>query len=221
MTTQTSHTSSDDALEPSSINGNQKTIPSLSHLKKIEELEISISHALLAAKKDPLWPTLTKNKTGRFKYADLSHILELFSPVLYRHNLLLIFKPIVDRTTNAEIMRTVLIHTPSKEEIIAESLIKSGDTDTKWGGSQTYQKRYGILAVLGISADDVDPDELIDLEDIEKLKSAIRANPYAKDVTTHNKIWRSLLAYGKLEKMEQMRYECLNDALRFINEWKD
>lgn len=56
MTTQTSHTSSDDALEPSSINGNQKTIPSLSRrseatlphqseatlvhvLKKIEELD--------------------------------------------------------------------------------------------------------------------------------------------------------------------------------------
>ena len=43
MTIQTSPTLSDDASEPSSINGNQKTTPSLYHIAKIEELETRLN----------------------------------------------------------------------------------------------------------------------------------------------------------------------------------
>lgn len=171
--------------------------------------------ALLAAKMDPEWPKLTKNKSGRFDYADLEHMLSLFEPILGTYDLVINFEPEV--RGEVEVMVTVLEHPKTGAKSRAESKIRASKDNAEWGGYCTYQRRYGIMAVLGIAAsNDPDPDMgPITVEQLEILKKALSdCSPRSGTV------FKEVLAFGKINRLEEIPYDGFEDALKFISDRK-
>lgn len=168
-----------------------------------------LKKSLLAAKMDTAWPKLTKNKSGFFDYADLDHMLELYEDVLGKHGLVINFEPVV-RGDN-EIMVTVLEHPESGGESTAESKIRAGKDDTEWAGSCTTQRRYGMMAVLGIAPSSVIEVALITPEQVSLLNKAI-ADCHPKSGTVFNEV----KAFGKITKLEEIPANGFDDAMKFI-----
>ncbi len=103
----------------------------------------------------------------KFKYADLASILKVVRPVLSKNNLLVYWK-----CKESGAVKCVLEHTPSKLEDISlvknknkrtsTVMIKSNDDPKTQGAAITYAKRYSLVALLGIVAEedkDAPPEE--------------------------------------------------------------
>lgn len=123
----------------------------------------SLDEALLMLQADP--PTLTKSKDGqvgnqRTKYADL---VQVNKQVLARLNELgLVWKCAPDLIPDGAhplrfVLRYELRHVPSGEfERGVFPLL--GSTPQQHGSAMTYARRYALLAVTGIAAEDEDDD---------------------------------------------------------------
>jgi hypothetical protein len=123
----------------------------------------SLDEALLALQADP--PVLTKSKDGqvgnqRTKYADL---VQVNRQVLARLNELgLVWKCAPDLIPDGAhpmrfVLRYELLHVPTGEfERGVFPLL--GTTPQQHGSAMTYARRYALLAVTGIAAEDEDDD---------------------------------------------------------------
>lgn len=119
-----------------------------------------------------------KNKDGyNYKYASLDRIIDLTKPVLAKHGLC-----VVQTLSSGEAtvgITTMIIH--ESGESISDTLMlpatemKGTNSVQALGASITYGRRYGLCAILGISADD-DTDAADDGEKTE-APSANRFNP--------------------------------------------
>lgn len=170
--------------------------------------------ALLKAKSDPEWPKLTKNKTGRFKYADLFHMLDILEPALHKHGLVVNFEPVI--LDKEEYQVTVLEHPESGMKTQAISKIRPGKDDQAWGGCKTYQRRYGLMDILGIaSTEDYDPDQGISPEQTTSLQNAIKI--HGKFAT---QCYNDLLGVANIKELKQIDVNDFGSALDFIKNWK-
>ncbi len=122
-----------------------------------------ITTALIAAKAQ--FKPIHKNKVNpqfKSKYATLDEILEAndlssrlrFAPALLANNLLLIQPTIVQ--DNSTVLKTILIHAESGEQLESELTIPAITDPQKLGAAMTYYRRFSICSLLAIAPDDDD-----------------------------------------------------------------
>jgi hypothetical protein len=114
-----------------------------------------ITAALIAAKAK--FTPIHKNKINphfNFKYATLDEILEAIAPALLANNLLLIQPTIVK--DNSTVLKTILIHAESGEQLESELTIPAIADPQKLGAAMTYYRRFSICSLLAIAPDDDD-----------------------------------------------------------------
>jgi ERF superfamily len=114
-----------------------------------------ITTALIAAKSQ--FNPIHKNKVNphfKSKYATLDEILEAIAPALLANNLLLIQPTIVK--DNLTVLKTLLIHAESGEQLESELTIPAIADPQKLGAAMTYYRRFSICSLLAIAPDDDD-----------------------------------------------------------------
>ena len=114
-----------------------------------------ITTALIAAKAQ--FKPIHKNKVNphfKSKYATLDEILEAIAPALLANNLLLIQPTIVK--DNSTVLKTILIHAESGEQLESELTIPAITDPQKLGAAMTYYRRFSICSLLAIAPDDDD-----------------------------------------------------------------
>jgi ERF superfamily len=114
-----------------------------------------ITTALIAAKAK--FTPIHKNKVNphfKSKYATLDEILEAIAPALLANNLLLIQPTIVK--DNLTILKTILIHAESGEQLESELTIPAIADPQKLGAAMTYYRRFSVCSLLAIAPDDDD-----------------------------------------------------------------
>jgi hypothetical protein len=114
-----------------------------------------ITAALIAAKAQ--FNPIHKNKVNphfNFKYATLDEILEAIAPALLANNLLLIQPTLVK--DNLTVLKTLLIHAESGEQLESELTIPAIADPQKLGAAMTYYRRFSICSLLAIAPDDDD-----------------------------------------------------------------
>jgi hypothetical protein len=114
-----------------------------------------ITAALIAAKSQ--FNPIHKNKINphfKSKYATLDEILEAIAHALLANNLLLIQPTIVK--DNLTILKTILIHAESGEQLESELTIPTIADPQKLGAAMTYYRRFSICSLLAIAPDDDD-----------------------------------------------------------------
>lgn len=101
-------------------------------------------------------PSIEKTAKAQYgKYADLETVLSTVTPVLRKHGIVIVqtFEPAADSID--PLLVTRLIH-KSGEELCSRlpmTVGKGRNVLHDWGGSCTYQRRYALLAILGLCAD--------------------------------------------------------------------
>ena len=114
-----------------------------------------ITTALIAAKAQ--FKPIHKNKVNphfKSKYATLDEILEAIAPALLANNLLLI-QPTIAKD-NLTVLKTILIHAESGEQLESELTIPAITDPQKLGAAMTYYRRFSICSLLAIAPDDDD-----------------------------------------------------------------
>ena len=114
-----------------------------------------ITTALIAAKAQ--FKPIHKNKVNphyKSKYATLDEILEAIAPALLANNLLLIQPTLVK--DNSTVLKTILIHAESGEQLESELTIPAITDPQKLGAAMTYYRRFSICSLLAIAPDDDD-----------------------------------------------------------------
>ena len=114
-----------------------------------------ITTALIAAKAQ--FKPIHKNKVNphfKSKYATLDEILEAIAPALLANNLLLI-QPTIAKD-NSTVLKTILIHAESGEQLESELTIPAITDPQKLGAAMTYYRRFSICSLLAIAPDDDD-----------------------------------------------------------------
>jgi len=124
----------------------------------------NLASALIAAQK--AFTTLTKSntvdevsKSGKrfsYKYVDLGSVLEAVTDALHENGLV-VLQPL-DLVNGVPVVRTILLHAGSGEQIEGSALVVWADkTDPqKFGGGITYTRRYALMSMLGLNAEDDD-----------------------------------------------------------------
>lgn len=131
---------------------------------------------------------VVKNKTGQaagatYRYADLSDVIEVLRPILHADGLA--FQSINSPHPDGAVVRTRLIHT-SGETLESDgtfvpvndiqkrdgSIVKAGAQQS--GSAYTYARRYDLIAMLGIAADDDDGAAAMEARAV-KIKKAQHA----------------------------------------------
>ncbi len=129
----------------------------MSALEPIEAPQhATIMDALLAVQGESI--TLAKDKINpafRSKYLSLDALMERVMPVLNKHGLLWVTMPV--HRPEGVMLRYRLIHASTSVEIEGEvPLILTKQDPQGMGSAITYMRRYTILAVLGLCADEDD-----------------------------------------------------------------
>ena len=109
-----------------------------------------ITTALIAAKAQ--FKPIHKNKVNphyKSKYATLDEILEAIAPALLSNNLLLIQPTIVK--DNSTVLKTILSHAESGEQLESELTIPAITDPQKLGAAMTYYRRFSICSLLAIA----------------------------------------------------------------------
>lgn len=113
----------------------------------------NIASALIKAK--GLFKPIAKTKNNphfKSKYADLSDVLEAVNPGLTAAGLVVI-QP-TELRDGATILKTVLIHGESGEQLSTELILPSLPDPQKFGAVLTYYRRFSLCSLLAIAADD-------------------------------------------------------------------
>jgi hypothetical protein len=120
--------------------------------------------ALLAAQQE--MPAIHKGATATvptkaggsfsYSYAALPDLLAAVLPVLNKHGLVLWQAP-VNLGAGPPILRTVLAHAESGEELVAEfALVVAQPGMQAIGSAITYGRRYAVVSMLGLAPDEDD-----------------------------------------------------------------
>jgi hypothetical protein len=121
----------------------------------------SLSEALLAVQKDA--PALQKNAINphfKNRYISLDSLMEQVLPVLNKHGLVLVQAPShLEDGTPA--LRTIIYHPASNDALDASvmPLVLDKQTPQAQGSAITYARRYALMALLALVADEDDDGE--------------------------------------------------------------
>ena len=114
-----------------------------------------ILKALILAKQEfKHIPKNSYNPYHKFKYANLDAVLEAISESFNKYNLCLL-QPTEVRNDQV-ILKTIIYHLESGEQIAGELLLPQSADPQKTGSAITYYRRYGLCSLLGIVADEDD-----------------------------------------------------------------
>jgi len=100
--------------------------------------------------KCPKLLTNSQNTHFKNKYLDLQGILEVINPVLAECKL------VFTQTIEMEFLKTLIIDLESKEELISNTPLIGASNMQQLGSAITYARRYSLLTMLGIIADEDD-----------------------------------------------------------------
>lgn len=136
---------------------------------------------------------ITKQSDAQYgKYADLATVLSAVSPVLSKHGLVLTqtFSPFENGTT---LLRTTLLHS-SGESVTSDLPMPSTEGQRNalhaFGAATTYLRRYALLAMLNLAAEDDDGDSFgADTKAVAKVGTGTHKRgpaPAAKPVSSPN-----------------------------------
>lgn len=123
----------------------------------------TLAAALIAAQqafsditKDRKVDVRTQKGQYSYTYADLGSVLDSVTPALHDNGLVL-SQPL-DMVDGQPVIRTVLMHADSGDTLEGRTLVVWADkTDPqKFGGGITYSRRYAIMAILNLNAEDDD-----------------------------------------------------------------
>jgi len=120
-----------------------------------------------------------KTKTFSYKYADLPGIIEVIKPLLHKYNFIYNWQCNLDGSV------TCVISHMSGHEIESTCLIKSTDDPKTQGAAITYAKRYSLVALLGIVAEE--DKDAPDNQTNAKPKISDKAFEQVKDKITNGK----------------------------------
>lgn len=168
---------------------------------------------LLEVQKELKNPVLNKvNPFFKSKYADLPSILDLIKPILNKHELVLLQTHKPDE--NNIIVNTIIFHI-SGEKIESELLLPVKDkTPQGYGSSITYARRYSILSLLGISADE-DDDGNISSNTKEKKENPIKE--ISKELTIAD--IQKEIGFNNSHRNHMNQYDLKGkDVIRIFNE---
>jgi ERF superfamily len=115
----------------------------------------NILKALILAKQEfKHIPKNSYNPYHKSKYANLDTVLGAISAALNKYDLCLL-QPTEVRAEQT-ILKTVIYHVESGEQIACELLLPQTADPQKTGSAITYYRRYALCSLLGIIADDDD-----------------------------------------------------------------
>lgn len=94
--------------------------------------------------------------TGKYgyKFADLADALDIARPVLARHGLAV--TQAAEVADGEAVVWTTLLHRSGQFVTAAPTRLPAGPTAQSTGSAITYGRRYSLLAVLGLAAEDDD-----------------------------------------------------------------
>jgi len=99
-------------------------------------------------------PTKTGASYG-YRYADLADALSMVRPILAKHGLVVMQNASNPDPDSVAIM-TMLLHTSGEWMMFSPLVLPNGRTAQETGSAITYGRRYSLLAVLGLAAEDDD-----------------------------------------------------------------
>ena len=120
-------------------------------------------------------PTKSGGKI-KFRYADLSSIVSAVTPVLVKHGLA------VTHEFDAGDMVTTLSHEGGAHVQSRMPMPRFGEDPKKWGAAVTYCRRYSLLCILGLVADEDHDATALEPEPEPEPKPA--ADPPAEGAAT-------------------------------------
>jgi hypothetical protein len=114
-----------------------------------------LAPALVALQADlkPVAKTAT-NPFFKSKYAPLTEVMESVQPLLAKHKLAV--SQFVTHLNGASALRTILIHESGQLLQDIQPLLLVKQDPQGQGSAITYARRYGLMAVLGLVADEDD-----------------------------------------------------------------
>lgn len=179
--------------------------------------------------------SIKRNRMGRFKYADLDHIMESVRPLLSKHHMILV--PQHKWCEGGSFLRTDLIHVPSGQGITSNVVLRAFDApeydDQMAGKNISYQRRYAVMTLLNITLED-DPSD--DNGNAYQEKRGYRA-PTSNDSSNGNTItpeqsksiadalsglgnskWLQarIIEFNKVGSLEQLPQSKYQSVLKFI-----
>lgn len=117
-----------------------------------------LNDALLAVQKES--PALQKdaiNPHFKNKYITLQSLMDKILPLLHKHDLLLLQQPASVGPNAEPALTTTIIHVPSGEaEASIMPLMLDKATAQGLGSAITYARRYSLMSILGLVADEDD-----------------------------------------------------------------
>lgn len=120
-----------------------------------------INHALIAAQR-AIGTAVTKDETantGKFAYgyASLGRVLETITPALHENGLVC-YQAVELGERGDTVLVTTLAHADSDGQIVSRYPVRCAEPNDpqKVGGAITYARRYSLLAILGLAAEDDD-----------------------------------------------------------------
>jgi hypothetical protein len=124
------------------------------------------------------------NPYHKFKYANLDAVLEAITPALDKYGLCLL-QPTEIREDKV-ILKTVIYHVESGEQITGELLLPQNADPQKIGSAITYYRRYELCSLLGIVADE-DDDGNATIPTLTKTPSDQSTGALPCDPTSYSK----------------------------------
>lgn len=116
----------------------------------------SVHEALAAFQADV--PVLTKDKSAhQSKYADLVQATKTIMPILNGLGMTWLTRPTL-LDDNRFVLEYELRHVPTETSIAGRWPLKLSENPQQMGSQVTYARRYAMLAVLGVAAEDEDDD---------------------------------------------------------------
>jgi len=118
-----------------------------------------ISEALFKAQAEmPDLKMNARNPHFRNAYITLDAVLEGVVPILRKHDILL--QQVPDRIGDTPALRTVMLHIPTGSFVQGElPLILQKNDPQGVGSAITYARRYAIMSMLNLTADEDDDGE--------------------------------------------------------------
>lgn len=104
------------------------------------------------------------NPFFKSKYFDINKLLEVAKPVLSKHGIL-VLQPLTNLVIEGKAvpaLTTLLINADNMTDQLVSTIPLPEVTDVqKFGGAITYFRRYTLVAVLGLQAEDDDGNSLV------------------------------------------------------------
>ncbi len=185
--------------------------------------------------------SLKKNRSGRFKYADLDYLMDNLRPILQKHQMVVLpYTCTWDTgTSRGTTLRTGLFHTSTGQGIetsIPLRAFESEEYDDQMAGKNiSYQRRYSLMTLLNITLEDDPSDDnghgmqekrvyksnttndsssgrVIDYSKVQSLRSLLSG--FANGAV----IEKNILAFNKVASLDALKEDQYVRVLTYIKE---